>query len=170
MTQPIWRRAMLQDLELFKELWMEFLEDQYEKGDLTLPSEHNLELAVNLFQSYVSGDTLGIVLFLMVDGKDVGVHMGGEIPGGPELSIGKYTMLFGVYYRPEHKGHGYTNLLFQKMTDWLTKNGVMGTITGVLTGNASVTEITSKVVDGKFGAGVTKPYSINLYWEFEKEG
>ena len=166
--RAIWRRAMTQDLGTFKKLWMEFLEDQYKKGGLVLPNKHNIDRAAEQFRAYVSGDVLGIVLFLNVNGEDVGVHMGGEMLGGLEFSIGRYTMLWGVYYRPEHKGKGYTHLLYQVMAEWLKKHGINGTVTSVLTGNATVTEVIAKVVDGKFGADNSKPYAVNLYWEFEE--
>jgi len=161
------RRAMMQDLGQFKQLWSEFLEDQAKRGDLVLANDHNLDIAVNVFRTYVSGDVLGLVQFLNVNGKDVGVYMEGELPGGYQLSIGRYTMLFGVYYRPEYQGKKYTHLMYEKAMVWTRKHKLEGGITAYLTNNAKAADVTSKVIDGNLGGSEIRTYSVNLYWTFQ---
>jgi len=145
------RRAMMQDLGQFKVLWAEFLEDQAKRGDLILPNEHNLAIAVSMFRAFVSGEVLGLVQFLNVGGEDVGVYMEGELLGGYQLTIGKYTMLFGVYYRPDYQGEGYSHLMYEKAMEWTHKHKITGGITAYLTDNAKVADVTTKVIENNGG-------------------
>ena len=170
MSEPrvVVRRAMMQDLALFKRLWLAYLEEQHDKGDLTLPNEHNLAIYCEMFRAYVSGDVLGLVLFLNVDGKDIGIHMEGEILGGFELSIGRHTLLQGVYLEPEYRGRSLTHHLYAKAMEWTHAKGLTGGVTSMLTGDDRVPAVLEKVVDGKFGSSDTKPFMVLVYWQFEK--
>lgn len=159
---------MLQDIASFRTLWQGFMEQQHEEGSLQLPNEYNLDLYTNLFKAYLSGEATGLVLFVTDGTKDVGVYMDGVIVGGFELSIGTYTMMWGTYLEPEYRGRGITHQIGDAAMKWTLEKGFTGGITGILAGGKTVPEVLKHAVDGKRGTGTTKPYVIELYWEFDK--
>ena len=159
------RQAMLQDEDSFRRLWWKFNEQQAKEGSLILPNRHNLEVHVDLFRAYVSGLDEGLVLFASDGPKDVGVWMEG-VPGPLELSIGAYTMLWGVYYEPEYRGKGITHLLTEASMVWTRKHGFTGGITGVLVGDKSIQEVIAASVAKIPGGREVRPYTVEVCWEF----
>jgi GNAT superfamily N-acetyltransferase len=159
---------MLQDTQSFQCLWQKFAEQQFEEGSLALPNERNLEFHTSLFYDYVGGQVPGLVLLVSDGSKDVGLHMEGVIRGGLELSIGRYTMLWGDYLLPAYRGQGISHKLYEAAMKWTYEQGFTGGITGILVGDKSVPQILEKVVDGTHGASKTRPYTIEVCWEFER--
>jgi GNAT superfamily N-acetyltransferase len=160
---------MLQDRQSFKELWQRFAEQQFEEGSLQLPNEHNLDLHVDMFDCYVKGTIPGLVLLVSDGNRDVGVHMEGELVGGFELSIGRYTMLWGDYLLPEYRGQGHSHKIHKAAMDWTYEQGYTGGMTGLLAGGETIPKILERTVDtGTHGATKTMPFSINVYWKFNK--
>lgn len=97
------RKAKPTDHGLFSKLWLKMLEAQHEAGSTILPNDHNLEVALQLFNAYVDGDLDGVVLFV----SDVGVLMWGDLASPYELSIGKRAAYgYGHYVDTEHRGKG----------------------------------------------------------------
>lgn len=163
------RRAMLQDEGSFRTLWQRFTEQQFNEGSLILPNEHNLNSSTRMFHSYVSGQALGLVLFACDGVKDIGVWMEG-VPGDLELSIGPYTMLWGLYYDPQYRGQGITHKLTEVSMEWTHKQGFTGGITGVLIGDKTIQEVIAQSVIKIPGASKSRPYTVEMCWEFGKEG
>jgi len=143
------------------------MEQQAKEGSLILPNDKNLQLFTELFKLYVTGKLVGLVLLISDDSKDIGIHMDGVPPSAPELTIGKYTMLWGDYLEPEYRGKGITHELYKVAMEWTYENGFTGGISGILVGDQRVEQVLKKVVDGKLGATKTRPYTIEVCWEFE---
>ena len=162
------RRAMLQDEASFRVLWQRFAMQQFDEGSLILPTHYNLNIHTALFRSYVSNPATGLVLLVTDGAKDVGLHMEGVIQGGFELSIGPYTMLWGDYLDPEYRGKGISHLIYEAAMKWTYEHGFTGGITGILTGGKTVPEVLKAVVDDKRGASTTRPYTIEVCWEFDQ--
>ena len=163
------RRAMLQDEASFRALWKKYMEHQFDEGGLQLPNEHNLDIYMNLFRAFVGGTEKGIVLMVSDGSKDVGVQMDGTIKGSFELSIGPYSMLYGIYYESEYRNQGITHMIHKIMTPWIRENGFTGGVTGILAGGKTVPQVLEHTIDrGPDAAGAVKPHAIQLYWEFEK--
>jgi GNAT superfamily N-acetyltransferase len=163
------RKAMLQDKPIFRELWQQFMEQQFDEGSLQLPNEHNLDIHTHLFHCYVTGLVPGLVLFLCDGTKPIGIHMEGEPEdGGFQLSIGRYTMLWGDYIEPDYRGQGHSHLLYEAAMEWTYEQGFTGGITGLLAGGDTVSQILGRVVDGKFGATDTKAHTIEVHWRFHE--
>lgn len=160
---------MLQDEPSFRELWQQFAKQQAEEGSLQLPNERNLEIHVSMFHTYVRGLVPGLVLLASDGNKDVGFHMEGEFEdGGFDLSIGRYTMLWGDYLLPEYRGQGISHKFYQAAMEWTYEQGYTGGITGILVGGESVPKILEKVVDNTHGASPTRPCSLMVCWEFNE--
>jgi len=144
------------------------MEQQAKEGSLILPNDKNLQLFTELFKLYVTGKLVGLVLLISDDGRDVGIQMDGVPPAAPELTIGKYTMLWGTYLEPEYRGKGITHEIYKVAMEWTHKNGFTGGISGILVGDQRVEQVLSKVVDNTHGATKTRPYTVDVCWEFEK--
>lgn len=159
------RQAMLDDEASFRRLWQAFNEQQAEEGSLILPNEHNLDIHTAMFREYVMCQGRGLVLFATDGNKDIGVWVEG-VPSDLELSIGPYTMLHGVYYEPEYRGQGITHKLTEASMEWTRKHGFTAGITGVLVGDKDVQEILRQSVTHIEGARPTRPYTVEVCWEF----
>ena len=102
------RKAKSLDVGLFKVLWMKLLEEQAAKGSLIKANDHNLAVAVQMFEAYVEEDVEGVVLFV----SNVACLMHGDMVTPYELSVGKKVAYgFGQYVAPEHRGRGVLDLM-----------------------------------------------------------
>lgn len=125
------REAKLRDKGLFRKLWSQLLEDQYEKGSQVLPSENNLDIYEVIFEKYVSGEFPGVVLFVAEDAVLMWGHTGQEaLETKDKIATG-----WGTYVGPKLRGKGASKELRKVACEKLKELGfeiVMGT---TLTGN-----------------------------------
>jgi ribosomal protein S18 acetylase RimI-like enzyme len=120
------REAQPRDVGLFKKLWMKLLESQHEAGSPILPNEHNLEVAVGLFNMYVDADRPdefrkdGVVLFV----SDAAVLMWGDMCLPYQVSIGdKVAYGWGHYVDPEYRGKGIMDKMLDETLERLKSMG-----------------------------------------------
>lgn len=104
------RKAKDGDHGLFKKLWQELNEAQFELGSTIIPNEQNLEAMLAMFEAIVSGEQDGVVLFV----SDVAVLMWGEMGNPFETTHGtRIAFGYGHYVAPEQRGRG----ILDKMTE-----------------------------------------------------
>jgi GNAT superfamily N-acetyltransferase len=110
------RVGIARERGLFRKLWKEFLEEEYEKGKgnpiTIMPTEKNLDTYCYLFDQYTSDAVPGFALFYREDA----VHLCGYNGVGFETEKGdaKTAQSFGTYVRPAFRGKGISGLIYLK--------------------------------------------------------
>jgi GNAT superfamily N-acetyltransferase len=111
------RRARVGDKRLFLKLWTEYLNDQklLDAGGVP-PTEHNMSIFEQLFDSYVSGEYDGVVLLHAEDA----VLLWGD-PGGQlfESDYGRQAQGWGLYVRDHLRQKGVGEALQRKAVNIL---------------------------------------------------
>jgi hypothetical protein len=152
------REAKPRDKGLFKMLWQKFMEEQHKKGDLALPSEHNLGFYAELFDLYVSGEVDGVVLFV----ADQAVTMCGDPLSYLELRYGRQAYWWGMYVEPENRKLGISNAFHGKMQELLQEKGFDFGATTHVEGD----EVAVKNSDG--AEREIEIVSTNVIWRFKE--
>lgn len=112
------RHAKPGDHGLFRKLWQELAEAQFELGNTIIPNEQNLETMTAMFTAIVSGEQDGVVIFV----SDAAVLMYGEMGNVFETTLGsRIAFGFGHYVVEEHRGRGIldqmTEVAFAKLKE-----------------------------------------------------
>lgn len=108
------RNATMQDRTRFLQLWGAHILEQEKDGSKLLATTANLYKFLDYFESYIQGSLFGAVAIAEVEGKAVGVCMGGEFasPDTWDTTLGKLANVWGVYIEPSHRGKGLGVKLF----------------------------------------------------------
>jgi GNAT superfamily N-acetyltransferase len=155
------RLATLEDEELFRELWMEYLEEQHRKGSMVLPSESNLAFYAELFRFYVSGKVPGICVFA----GDYAVTLNGSNLDPLEIASGEYSYLWGVYVRQEYRGKGVSHAIHKLVMELLPELGFEYSMTHILAGDEEPDRAIKGAISQRLGAGKVLPYANIFIWE-----
>jgi GNAT superfamily N-acetyltransferase len=94
------RKAKVRDRGLFLKLWSEFLSER--SGSLIKNSEKNLETFASIFDSYASGETKGICLFV----AEHAVLMWGEFNPTFDITLNEVAQGWGTFVKEEARGKG----------------------------------------------------------------
>jgi len=106
--EPRVRIAKAGDRNLFRKLWMAFLEEAYNGKDAEIkPTEHNLDRYSALFDAYVGKELPGVVLFV----GEAAVLMWGTTPMPFESDTQQRAIGWGVYVKPSFKDKDYVKLI-----------------------------------------------------------
>ncbi len=92
--------------QIFRRVWMRFMEELYDAGGEVVPTKQNLDQYVAIYMMYVSGEAEGYTLLLQGDdGKIIAANMGGEIPIAEptETNWGRVARCWGIWVDPEHR-------------------------------------------------------------------
>jgi ribosomal protein S18 acetylase RimI-like enzyme len=148
------RLAQLSDRAEFLRLWSEHLFEQEKDGSKFLATTNTLYRFLDYYESYINGSLFGVIYFYVVDGKKVGVCMGGEfaIPDAWDTTLGKLAVLWGVYVEPEHRGKGIGVKLFAALFSHAKELGFDAIETYVR-------------VDNEHGKRVAKAFGTKVYIE-----
>lgn len=105
----VWRMCTAEDIDIFVELWWEFLEEHCEHSDRDA-SEKDLQAAIRMFKLFTEKRQIGEIVFYCPTGPDgaaEGVMMGGEKEDAVhDGHLGRVCHIFGLYIRPEHRKEG----------------------------------------------------------------
>jgi GNAT superfamily N-acetyltransferase len=142
------REATPRDRGLFKKLWKKFLAESYEKGDVVLPTDSNVEFYASLFDQYTNPnvDFNGVVLFV----ADVAVLMFGDDGSPLELSIGNHIAGWGLYVEPEHRRKGISTLLYKAAFEKSKELGFEVMLGGYLRDNPDAKGALAKATEDGF--------------------
>ena len=123
------RIATAEDRDLFSRLWTEYTIEHHKAGSDVMPTARTLRYFVGLFDAFLGGTAMGVVVF---GGDDNAVLMWGA-PGANGLpydsAFGYVAQGFGTYVRASHRGKGISKKLRQRAVKLLKKRGfdsVMG--------------------------------------------
>jgi len=102
------REAQIGDELVFNMLFLEYLEDQYKRGNDLVPDEKTMDFITGIFEQYVTGTLDGIVLLA----DEEAVLMWGE--AGPPVVTnrhGRVAQGWGTYVRAGSRGVGLSSRL-----------------------------------------------------------
>jgi len=103
--------AQLEDRDLFKTLWIKYLQETAQAGGPYLPTEKTLGFYTSLFIAYSSGRWDGVVLLAS---DAAGVLMWGAVPGDDlplDFRYGRVAQGWGTYVEPAHRRQGVASAL-----------------------------------------------------------
>lgn len=155
------RKAKPQDRKLFLKLYKEHLEELKDTPGTVLPTEENLEKYGNIFDSYVSGELLGVVLLIAQDA----FLMHGEL--GPtifETNLGKVATGWGTHVREELRGKGASQAMFNRSKKLLREMGF-----DTLAGSVDVENGGAKRATEKAGFKISSSHLTYLNLHEEEE-
>ena len=148
------RSAKEGDEKLFEKLWGEFLKE----ADLMIAdTERNLDMFVNVFHNYVTGEIPGVCLFVAEDA--VLLWGGGGI--GFDLIYGNAAQGWGTYVRPARQGEGISRALRSRARELLVEMD----FTHVL-GSAKADD--EKSVESCRALGMTYP-RVTTVWDLKEK-
>jgi GNAT superfamily N-acetyltransferase len=107
------------DLNDFRELWAEYLEETFKEGDPVRPSESNLRYFSNLAREFITNPDSGVVVVAYDRHIPVGVVMWGWSGDQLETTYGKTAVGWGTYVRPSYRCKQVSNELRKSATAWL---------------------------------------------------
>lgn len=96
------RKATERDKGLFRKLWLDYLEDRMDNGAYIAPTDSTLIGYENIFNSYVTGEFNGIILFV----ADCAVMMCGDSGSYFDHTVGKVATNWGSHVTLERRGQG----------------------------------------------------------------
>ena len=122
------RKAKPQDRKLFLRLYKEYLEETVDTPGAILPTDENLILYGNIFDSYVSGELQGVVLLIAQDAFLIHGELG---PAVFETNLGRVANGMGTYVREELRGKGASQAMFKRSKRLLREMGFDTLVGGV---------------------------------------
>jgi len=163
-TLPEPRIALLQDEPIFRRLCMAYLVEQRKKGDMVLPTEHNVDNYAALFRIYATGLLPGYTLMI----GDYAMIVHGEQPNALDMEPGRCAFIWLSYCKPEHRGRGITYRFHKYGMERLPGMGFNFTMFQTRADNEMPIRAMKGAVDGRQGVGEGKPYVVTWWWVFDK--
>jgi GNAT superfamily N-acetyltransferase len=137
------RVATIEDVPLFRSLWMDFLKEQHELGHHLKPTEKNLDAFERLFRAYIDPTSKlpGVVLFI----DDAAVFMAGSIGEVFESEWGVTAVGHGTYVVPDARRLGLSKAIRKAGFECLASLG-FETATGASVQGNTASEIAAEKI------------------------
>jgi hypothetical protein len=129
------RLATLEDLPLFRSLWMDFLKEQHELGHHIKPTDANLAVFERLYRRYIDPNSgfPGVALFI----DDTAVFMAGAVGEVFESELGVTAVGHGTYVVPPARRLGLATAIRKAGFDLLTEIGFESATGASVEGNVA---------------------------------